>query len=158
MSVEKSSHEGTISMSLRSKVMVKNFIILTTILVPSILITCFMLIGYFFFWAEVPGLLFSFEFYLSIVLFAGVISYLFIQILLFIYETKYVRNFSYKITGENIVINHGVFTKTRATIPFSRIQNINIVNGVFDRMFKTFTVKIETAGGIGVAQGGGYTP
>ena len=65
------------------------------------------------------------------------------------------RNFSYKITGENIVINHGVFTKTRAKIPFSRIQNINIVNGVFDRMFKTFTIKIETAGGIGVAQGGG---
>ena len=60
--------------------------------------------------------------------------------------------FSYKITEDNIIINHGVFTKTRATIPFSRIQNINIVNGVFDRMFKTFTVKIETAGGSGGAQ------
>ena len=150
MSVEKSSHEGTISMSLRSKEMVKNFIIFTIIFVPTILMICWIV--FLNAWDDGLGVLLPVEIYLSIVLFAGVIPYISIQLLFFLYETKYVRNFSYKITEDNIIINHGVFTKTRATIPFSRIQNINIVNGVFDRMFKTFTVKIETAGGSGGAQ------
>ena len=150
MSVEKSSHEGTISMSLRSKEMVKNFIIFTIIFVPTILMICWIV--FLNAWDDGLGVLLPVEIYLSIVLFAGVIPYISIQLLFFLYETKYVRNFSYKITEDNIIINHGVFTKTRATIPFSRIQNINIVNGVFDRMFKTFTVKIETAGGSGAAQ------
>jgi putative transcriptional regulator len=87
-----------------------------------------------------------------IVFISCVIPTIGVIILVAIYETKYVNNFLYVITEDNIVIHHGVFTKVRATIPFSRIQNINIVNGVFDRMFKTFTVKIETAGGAGAAQ------
>ncbi len=62
------------------------------------------------------------------------------------YLSAYYKAFSYAIFEDKIVINHGVFTKTRATIPYSRIQNINIVSGVFDRMYKTFTIKIETAG------------
>ena len=150
MNIEKSSHEGTISMSLRSKEMFKNLIIFTIIFVPSILFTCFII--FLVNWDDGNGILLPIQLYLSIVLFAGVIPYISIQLLFFLYETKYVHNFSYKITEDNIVISHGVFTKTRATIPFSRIQNINIVNGVFDRMFKTFTVKIETAGGSGMAQ------
>jgi putative transcriptional regulator len=64
----------------------------------------------------------------------------------------YVKNFSYKISEDHLVIKHGVLTKTVATIPYSRIQNINIVNGVFDRIFKTFTVKIETAGSSAAAK------
>ena len=150
MNIEKSSHEGTISMSLRNKEMLKNLIIFTIIFVPSILFTCIII--FLVNWDDGDGILLPIQIYLSIVLFAGVIPYISIQLLFFLYETKYVRNFSYKITEDNIVISHGVFTKTRATIPFSRIQNINIVNGVFDRMFKTFTVKIETAGGSGMAQ------
>ncbi|GAI57517.1 unnamed protein product, partial [marine sediment metagenome] len=47
---------------------------------------------------------------------------------------------------------HGIWTKHRATIPFSRIQNINIVNGLFDRIFGLYTVKIETAGGSAYTQ------
>ncbi|MGV9199519.1 MAG: helix-turn-helix domain-containing protein, partial [Promethearchaeia archaeon] len=49
------------------------------------------------------------------------------------------------------VITHGVFNQTRATIPYSRIQNINIVTGVFDRIFDTYTVKVETAGSAAAA-------
>jgi hypothetical protein len=96
-----------------------------------------------------------------IVLFGGIVPFICLVFLNALYNTKYVHNFSYKITEDTIIINHGVFTKTRATIPFSRIQNINIVNGVFDRMFKTFTVKIETAGSSGAAQaaqGGHFRP
>jgi putative transcriptional regulator len=69
------------------------------------------------------------------------------------YFSAYVKNFSYKVQKDNIVINHGVLTKTRATIPYKRIQNINITTGVFDRIFKTYTIKIETAGHSAVSSG-----
>lgn len=75
------------------------------------------------------------------------------------YLKAYIDNFHYSFSKENIVIHHGVFTKTRATIPYSRIQNINIVNGIFDRMFDLYTVKVETAGSAAAAQaaqGGGF--
>jgi putative transcriptional regulator len=78
----------------------------------------------------------------------------------YFYLKAYIDNFYFRFSKENIVINHGVFTKTRATIPYSRIQNINIVNGVFDRMYDLYTVKIETAGSTAQSggQGGGIRP
>ena len=148
MSVEKSPHEGTISMSYRNKEVLKTSIILGLILVSTLLMTYWIMYSI----ALEEGLLSLLSLLFWIVFFACVIPTICIVILVAIYETKYVNNFHYTITEDNIIINHGVFTKIRATIPFSRIQNINIVNGVFDRMFKTFTVKIETAGGSGAAQ------
>ena len=148
MSVEKSPHEGTISMSYRNKEVLKTSIILGLILVSTLLMTYWIMYSI----ALEEGLLSLLSLLFWIVFFACVIPTICIFILVAIYETKYVNNFQYTITEDNIIINHGVFTKTRATIPFSRIQNINIVNGVFDRMFKTFTVKIETAGSSGAAQ------
>ena len=148
MSVEKSSHKGTISMDLRNKETLKNAIIFGVIIFPSILLTLVIMATVL--WED--GLVLPLDLSFWILIYAGIVPYVGILLLTVAYETKYVRNFAYKITEDNIVINHGVFTKTRATIPFSRIQNINIVNGVFDRMFKTFTVKIETAGSSGAAQ------
>jgi putative transcriptional regulator len=59
------------------------------------------------------------------------------------------------VSENNIIIRHGVFTKKRVTIPYTRVQNINIANGVFDRLFKIYTVKVETAGASGAGGGGG---
>ena len=148
MSVEKSSHEGTITMSYRNKETLKTSIILSLIVVGTLLITYWVMFSI----ALEEGLFSLLGVIFWIVVIASVIPTIGIIFLVAIYETKYVNNFRYAITEDNIVIHHGVFTKVRATIPFSRIQNINIVNGVFDRMFKTFTVKIETAGGAGAAQ------
>jgi len=83
-------------------------------------------------------------FYLVFIIVYGIFGT--IIALSYLYNRAYVKNFSYIISDEHIIIKHGVLTKIVATIPYSRIQNINIVNGVFDRMFKTYTVKIETAG------------
>jgi len=68
------------------------------------------------------------------------------------YLNKYIDYFSYHFEKDKIVITHGVLTKIKATIPYSRIQNINIVNGVFDRMYDIYTVKVETAGSSAAAQ------
>ncbi|TXT59258.1 MAG: putative membrane protein [Promethearchaeota archaeon] len=87
-----------------------------------------------------------FMIYLFMVLFIVILPYFVIFIPGAWYTIAYFNNFAYKITEDNIIIFHGVFNKIRATIPYSRVQNINVVNGVFDRIFNTYTVKIETAG------------
>jgi len=69
-----------------------------------------------------------------------------------VYIQYYLKNFSYRMRSSHLEIKHGIWTKNRATIPFSRIQNINIVNGLFDRIFGLYTVKIETAGGSAYTQ------
>lgn len=89
---------------------------------------------------------FSFDVFLILILACVVCPYIIIAVISASYFSAYVRNFTYKVQKDSIMINHGVFTKMRATIPYKRIQNINITTGVFDRMFKTYTVKIETAG------------
>ncbi|MCP4760461.1 MAG: PH domain-containing protein [archaeon] len=73
-----------------------------------------------------------------------------------IYSIYYVKNFSYEISEKFFIVRSGVLTKHKVTIPFSRIQNMNISQGVFDRIFGLYTVKIETAGStMGASQSGG---
>nr|MDO8088220.1 PH domain-containing protein [Candidatus Sigynarchaeum springense] len=72
------------------------------------------------------------------------------------YMPAFVRNFSYDLSDRFIVINRGVITKQKTTIPFSRIQNVSVIQGPLDRRFGIYTVKIETAGfsAAGGSQGG----
>jgi len=150
MSKEKFVYEGTISSDYRKKETLKNALVFLLILGG---ITTFAV---FITWivstdeGKYPEV-FTIVTVFWIVLFFFVIPYTILLTINILYLGAYVRKFSYKITEDHIIINHGVFTQMRATIPYSRIQNINIVNGVFDRMFKTFTVKIETAGSSAVA-------
>ena len=143
MNKGKISHEGTISRDYRKKELLKTFLILCLIIIPTI-----ALILVIIFWNDITDVEISigWDVYMWIILFGGVIPFIALILVFSVYYSAYVKKFSYKISEDKIIINHGVFTRTRATIPYSRIQNINIVNGVFDRMFKTFTVKIETAG------------
>lgn len=87
----------------------------------------------------VPELLFW------LILFVVVIPYLVIMFILSVSLSTYIRNYSFEVLENNIVIHHGVITKTKATIPFIQIENFSIVSGIFDRIFKLYTVKIETA-------------
>ncbi len=113
-------------------------------------------IGYFLFYAPwmilMFGLIYVFEasiqleWALLMIFYFVLIPYMFYLILTVWYEFKYVKMFSFEVLENNLVIRHGVFNRIKATIPYSRIQNINITNGVFDRMYKTFTIKVETAG------------
>lgn len=77
-------------------------------------------------------------------------------LLTYLYSVAYVNNFEYETSEKFLKIKSGVFTRKRVTIPFSRIQNLNITRGVFDRMFDLHTVKVETAGfGGASSQSGG---
>lgn len=149
MNIEKKTYNGSISSSYKNKELLKTAILLGIISTAAAI---------FAWWIElmiitdglensgmVPIELTCLTFSISYVI------YIVILILNYLYNVAYIKNFHYKITENNITIKHGIFTKIEATIPYSRIQNINIVNGVFDRMFKLYTVKIETAGSSGVA-------
>ena len=90
------------------------------------------------------------------------ISIVIIPVIIFMIATKfyfdkYVKLFSYVLKDSHLEIVHGVFTKNKATIPYSRVQNISIKNGVFDRMYKLNTICVETAGTANInPSGSGY--
>ncbi|MFX0032293.1 MAG: PH domain-containing protein [Candidatus Hodarchaeota archaeon] len=138
MSEEEFVYIGIISKDYIKKQVLKNNL---TLIFWSIIVSIFLF------------LLFTFELFLLLIIFCVVVPYIVIALITARYFSAYVKNFTYKAQKDSIVINHGVFTKTRATIPYKRIQNINITTGVFDRMFKTYTVKIETAGHSAVSAG-----
>ncbi|MHA1673112.1 MAG: PH domain-containing protein [Promethearchaeota archaeon] len=69
-----------------------------------------------------------------------------INALNYIITTLYLRNFSYEFSEKFIIIRYGAFTKTKTTIPYSRIQNIAVFQNIRDRLLNIYTVKIETAG------------
>ena len=142
------SYEGTISKKLIKKELVKNWIIFTTIFVGTFISIWLIMWGI----SLDEGFPYPTTFLTIITVFAGMLPYLMTLIASYLYYKAYVRNFGYKIQEDNIIINHGVFTKIRATIPYSRIQNINIANGIFDRIFNLYTVKVETAGSSVAAQ------
>ena len=80
-----------------------------------------------------------------LILFVVVVPYIIIMIISSIHISIYIRNYTFELTESNITIYHGVFTKTKAIIPIIQINSLNVISGIFDRMFKLYTVKIETA-------------
>ena len=144
MSEEKNSYEGSISSSYKNKELLKNTISLGIIATAGSFFIWWIMLMIFTDGLSISGVVPTEVTYLLFIIVYSV--FITIIVLIYLYNTAYVKNFSYKISEDHLVIKHGVLTKIVATIPYSRIQNINIVNGVFDRIFKTFTVKIETAG------------
>ena len=144
MSEEEFVYVGIISQDYVKKQVLKNNLIL---IIWAIVISCSLFLLCYLDSA------FTLDLFPMLIIVCVVIPYIVIALISARYFSAYVKNFTYKAQRDSIVINHGVFTKTRATIPYKRIQNINITTGVFDRMFKTYTVKIETAGHSAVSSG-----
>lgn len=57
------------------------------------------------------------------------------------------KQWSYRITEEEIFFNEGIFFKNNVTIPIVRIQNINLSEGPINRRFNLADIEIGTAGG-----------
>ncbi len=121
---EKNNFIGRIDKKLVFKESIKNFIIL-------LFIEFYILSVYYY--------------YVGYLILFGIFGVFWIIFVPF-YFNAFVNNFTYEITNEFVKINWGVFTHTKMTIPFNRIQNISVSNGVFDRIFNLNTIKIETAG------------
>jgi putative transcriptional regulator len=147
MNEKKPFYEGEISKKYAPKETIKTWIILTIIFTGTL-----FMVWMITYWVSIDE---GFPYPILILTAVTVIVlfvYALILLLSYLYYKSYVKNFAFEIHEENIIIFHGVFTKVKATIPYSRVQNINITNGIFDRMFNIYTAKIETAGSSAAAQ------
>lgn len=57
------------------------------------------------------------------------------------------RSFRYGIGARDLVIEKGILTRTRRSIPFDRVQDIDLERGPLQRLFGLAKVRLETAGG-----------
>jgi membrane protein YdbS with pleckstrin-like domain len=76
------------------------------------------------------------------------ILYLFPVIILLCIYVKYrleYNNFSFSYDEKQIEIRKGIFTKSQKNIPFSIVQNINLVSGILLRRFGLRKVEIWTS-------------
>lgn len=77
----------------------------------------------------------------------GVILVLFESISAYIEPFFEYKQWSYRITEEEIFFSEGIFFTKSVTIPIVRIQNIKLSEGPINRKFNLATIKIGTAGG-----------
>jgi len=77
----------------------------------------------------------------SVVLFGGLFS-------LAVSIVAYYRYF-YHVEDEQLIIQKGVFNRSRTKLPFERIQNLHIEQNVLHRMLSVVSLRIESAGSTG---------
>ncbi|WP_436343623.1 PH domain-containing protein [Natronorubrum sp. FCH18a] len=63
------------------------------------------------------------------------------------YGVAYYYRFEYGITPDTFDVASGVLARRSREIPYGRIQNVDVRQGVFQRLFGLATLSIETAGG-----------
>jgi uncharacterized membrane protein YdbT with pleckstrin-like domain len=83
-----------------------------------------------------------------------IITPLLIIILAEVYARMSYNRWHYEITNEGIKLEHGIIWKKYSSIPYERIQNVDLHRGIFARMFGFTTLEIETAGSSGYMGGG----
>lgn len=79
-----------------------------------------------------------------LVLFAGIVWSLLVP-WAFAYWSY--QNFKYELQKENIYIEKGIIWKKYVSIPYSKVQNVDILRGPLARMLGLSDVQIQTAGG-----------
>lgn len=62
------------------------------------------------------------------------------------------KNYKYELTEDAVKIERGVIVKVYKSIPYGRIQNVDIRRGILARILGYSTVMIHTAGYSGPAQ------
>ncbi len=71
-------------------------------------------------------------------------------------------NYRYELRDDGFRKEHGVIWKKYVTIPYQRIQNVDIHRGLLARLLGLSDIKIQTAGGISTGSYGataeGYLP
>jgi len=63
------------------------------------------------------------------------------------YEIAYYQRFEYELTDDTFDISSGVISRREREIPYRRIQNVDVSQGVIQRALGLAAVDLETAGG-----------
>lgn len=64
------------------------------------------------------------------------------------------KNITFLVTDETLTINRGIILKRSFTIPFNRVQNVDIFRGPIESAYGISTIQIQTAGWSGGILGG----
>lgn len=67
------------------------------------------------------------------------------------------ENYKYELQKERIYIERGIIWKRQVSIPYERVQNVDVIRGPLARMFSLSDLQIQTAGA-GVVIGEGRIP
>lgn len=65
----------------------------------------------------------------------------------------YWRRFEYRVGDSEIRIDSGIFSRTHRSIPFDRVQDVDIIQGPVARLLGLAAVKFETGGSAGKDEG-----
>lgn len=85
----------------------------------------------------------------------GILFYiLFVIVVAEIYARMSYNRYLYEVTHDEIKIEKGIIWKKYISIPYERIQNVDIRRGIIARMLGFSTVDIETAGQSGFGKYG----
>src|SRR5919112_5214828 len=57
------------------------------------------------------------------------------------------RATTYRVSGGAVHLKRGVLQKSERSLPLERIQNVNTVQGIVQRLFGVVEVRVEAAGG-----------
>jgi len=63
-----------------------------------------------------------------------------------IYSKLAYKNWKYELTSNELKLERGIIWKKYSTIPFERVQNIDIKRGILARIIGFSTLNIQTAG------------
>lgn len=80
----------------------------------------------------------SYSFHILVIIFiAGITVWLI---------SKYCKSIWYQITDTEIIVHKGIITKTEKIVPFRTVTNIEVKQGLFDRIFNITSIEVHTAG------------
>src|SRR5690606_11996670 len=57
--------------------------------------------------------------------------------------------FHYQLTEDDLIVEKGIFRRTRTQIPFERIQSVNLEQSLLHQAFNIVKLEIDTAGSKG---------
>lgn len=75
--------------------------------------------------------------------------------LAFYWIRRYYQTINYRLTRDEVVVEHGVWWKMKHTVPYARVMSVDTIQGPLSRRLGIATVDIYTAGYTGVAGGTG---
>ncbi len=71
-------------------------------------------------------------------------------VLVAIFGLVYFFRYTFYLSDNELVINKGVFRKSKMNIPFDRIQSINFQQSILHQIFSVVKLEVDTAGSAGV--------
>ena len=96
--------------------------------------------------------------YFMPILFFIFVGCLFALMVLYIVAQLEYRYYHYQLKEEGFYKERGIIAKKYVTIPYEKIQNIDIYQPLMARLLKLYIVKIQTAGNSGISSAEGILP